>query len=122
MGYGNKKEHLREATLSIVAKEMAKPHLAASVRESIGKDSHARHAKFRIGVLLHNRNTEEDGLVTRVYQLEARGEIMYEVAVPILPGTWAGRHFVSDWAERTLELSTNAIPMSSENKLRLVAQ
>jgi hypothetical protein len=31
-------------------------------------------------------------------------------------------HFVSDWAERTLELSTNAIPMSSENKLRLVAQ
>jgi hypothetical protein len=113
MGYGNKKEHLREATLSIVAKEMAKPGLAASVRESIGKDSHTCHAKFRIGVLLHNRNTKEDGLVTRVYQLEACGEILYEVAVPILPGTWAGRHFVSDWAERTLELSNNAALKSS---------
>jgi hypothetical protein len=63
------------------------------------------HAKFCIGILLHNRNTKEDGLVTRVYQSVELGETMYQVAVSIRPDTWASRHFVSDWAESTLELS-----------------
>ncbi len=66
------------------------------------------HAKFRTGVLLHNRNTREDGLVTMVYESEQSGETMYQVAVPIRRDTWAGPHYVSDWAESTLEISDNA--------------
>jgi hypothetical protein len=117
MNYGNMKEHLDEATLSSVWKEMAKPRLAASVRKSIGKTFMATHAKFRIGVLLQNRNTKEDGLVTRVYQLAECGVTMYEVAVPVPPDTWAGGHYVSDWAESTLKLSDNAILMRCDKSL-----
>jgi hypothetical protein len=98
---------------------MAKPRLAASVRESIGKDSHGCRAKFCIGVLLHNRNTKEDGLVTRVYQPAERGETMYEVAVPVPSNTWAGGHYVSDWTESVLKLSDNAILKSDRSRLRL---
>jgi hypothetical protein len=47
-------------------KEMSKPRLAASVREGIGKTA-TTLAKFPVGALLHNRNTKEDGLVTRAY-------------------------------------------------------
>jgi hypothetical protein len=43
-----------------------------------------QHAKFGIGVLLHNRSTNEDGLAIRMYQPAERAETMYEVALPIL--------------------------------------
>jgi hypothetical protein len=73
------------------------------------------HAKFCTGTLLHNRNTKEDGLVTRVYQNIERRETMYQVAVPIRHDTWAGRHLVSDWAESALELSDNAVLKASDH-------
>ncbi len=76
------------------------------------------HAKFCTGVLLRNRNTKEDGLVTKVYESVDRGETMYQVAVPIQPDTWAGRHLVSDWAENALELSNNAFLKTSANPPR----
>jgi hypothetical protein len=77
------------------------------------------HAKFCIGILLHNRNTNEDGLVTRVYQSVELGETMYEVAVSIRPDTWACRHLVSDWAESALELSDNAMLKASDIPVEL---
>jgi hypothetical protein len=40
-------------------------------------------AKFRIGVLLHNRNTNEDGWVEQVY--EVGGAVMYELSIPATP-------------------------------------
>jgi hypothetical protein len=58
------------------------------------------HAKFSIGVLVHNRNTNEDGLVKRVY--EVGGAVMYEVSVP---ATTPPIHYTSDWGESSLELS-----------------
>jgi hypothetical protein len=76
------------------------------------------HAKFCTGILLHNRNTKEDGLVTRVYKNTERGETMYQVAVPIGHDTWAARHLVSDWAESALELSDNAMLKASDNYLK----
>jgi len=75
------------------------------------------HAKFRMGELLHNRNTNEDGLVKRVYQVGGGG-IMYQVAVPVVRDTWAGNHYVSDWAESVLELSQNACLKSSDTPPR----
>jgi hypothetical protein len=59
-------------------------------------------AKFSIGVLVHNRNTNEDGLVKRVY--EVGGAVMYEVSVP---ATTRPIHYTSDWEESFLELSSN---------------
>jgi hypothetical protein len=59
-----------------------------------------------------NRNTEEDGLVTRVYELE--GAVMYEVAVPATPKTWSGSPYFSDWSESTLEFSENSNANSSD--------
>jgi hypothetical protein len=105
------KKHLDEKALSSVEQEMAKPRLAASVREGIEKSPMTADAKFRMGELLHNHNTSEDGLVTRVYELE--GAITYEVAVPVIRDTWAGSHYVSDWDESALELSSNASLTSS---------
>jgi hypothetical protein len=67
------------------------------------------NAKFCTGILLHNRNTSEDGLVTRVYHSAELGETMYQVAVSIPSDSLEGRHVVSDWAESTLELSDNAV-------------
>ena len=78
------------------------------------------HAKFIIGVLLRNRNTKEDGLVKRVYEVADSGETMYEVAVPAIPNTWLGNHYVSDWAESILELSKNAVLESSYKPHRLL--
>jgi hypothetical protein len=75
-------------------------------------------AKFCTGVLLHNRNTKEDGLVTKVYQNTERGETMYQVAVSIGQDTGEGRHLVSDWAESVLEpseTSDNAISEASDD-------
>jgi hypothetical protein len=112
MGNRNDKD-LGKATLDSVIKEMSKPRLAASVREGIGK-TETTHGKFSVGALLHNRNTKEDGLVTRAYQPGARGDTMYEVAVPILLNIWAGGHYVSDWSESTLELSDNMTLKSAD--------
>jgi hypothetical protein len=56
-------------------------------------------AKFNIGVLLHNRNTNEDGWVEQVY--EVGGVVMYEVSIPAAPFTYN----TSDWVESPLELS-----------------
>ncbi len=105
------KNRLDDATLSAVTKEMAKPRLAASVRRDIGKTAMNAQAKFNIGVLLHNRNTNEDGLVKRVY--EVGGAVMYEVSVPATPL----RYNTSDWDESPLELSNNK-PLSSGRPTR----
>jgi hypothetical protein len=75
------------------------------------------NAKFCIGILLHNRNTKEDGLVTRVYQNAELGETMYQVAVSIRPDSLEGRHLVSDWAESTLEPSDNAVLKALDNPI-----
>jgi hypothetical protein len=56
-------------------------------------------AKFSIVVLLHNRNTNEDGWVERVY--EVGGAVMYEVSIPATLFTYN----ISDWVESPLELS-----------------
>jgi hypothetical protein len=96
------KNHLDEATLSAVTKEMAKPRLAASVRRVIEETMNAQ-AKFNIGVLLHNRNTNEDGWVERVY--EVGGAVMYEVSIPAMLFTYC----TSDWGESPLELSSNKL-------------
>jgi hypothetical protein len=70
-------------------------------------------AKFNIGVLLHNCNTNEDGLVRRVY--EVGGAVMYEVSVP---ATTPPIHYTSDWGESPLELSKNMPLMSSDKPPR----
>jgi hypothetical protein len=67
-------------------------------------------AKFGIGELLYNRNTKEDGRVTRVYEFE--GSVMYEVSVPAIP-IWAN-HYSSDWPESALELSKHVNPRPSD--------
>lgn len=85
---------------------MSKPRLSASVREDVAKSPMTADAKFRKGELLHNRNTNEDGLVKTVYQV---GEVfMYEVAVPVIRDSWGKSFYISDWAESPLELSRNA--------------
>jgi hypothetical protein len=73
------------------------------------------HTKFCTGILLHNRNTKEEGLVTKVHQNTERGETMYQVAVSIRHDTGEGRHLVSDWAESALELSDNAMLKASDD-------
>jgi hypothetical protein len=45
---------------------------------------------------------------------------MYEVAVPVLLDTWAGRHYVSDWAESILELSDNVVLKSPFMAVNLI--
>jgi hypothetical protein len=82
------KKRLDDATLSVV-----------TVRRIIGKITMNAQAKFNIGVLLHSRNTNEDGLVKRVY--EVGGAVMYEVVIPASPLTYN----ISDWGESPLELS-----------------
>jgi len=89
------KKRLDDATLSVV-----------TVRRIIGKITMNAHAKFNVGVLLHNRNTNEDGLVKRVY--EVGGAVMYEVSIPATPLTYN----ISDWGESPLEPSSNK-PMAS---------
>jgi hypothetical protein len=89
-------------TLAEVRKEMAQPRRAASVRNYM---EFLMIEKFGKGTFLHNPDTKEDGLVSRVYQ--TNGRTMYEVWVPAKPDTWLGGHYVSDWAEIKLELSDN---------------
>jgi hypothetical protein len=107
----NTKKHPDEKALSSVEKGMSEPRLAASIREGIEKNPMTADAKFRKGELLHNHNTNEDGLVKRVYQF---GDVfMYEVAVPVIRDSWANSFYISDWAESTLELSRNTHLKSS---------
>jgi hypothetical protein len=62
MGDKNREKRLRDVTLASVVKEMAKPRLAASARKSIGRPMKG-NSTFREWELLHNRNTNEDGVV-----------------------------------------------------------
>jgi hypothetical protein len=73
--------------------------------------------KFREGVLLHNSQTKEDGLVSRAYQSD--GQTMYEVWVPVKPDTWALGHCISNWYESKLELSDNVNLKSSDPRRTL---
>jgi hypothetical protein len=106
-------EHLDESTLSAVMKEMAKPRLAVSVRDGVGKAPIKTLARFRIGALLRNRDTKEDGLVKRIYKVSG-GVVMYEVSVRAVKDS----HYISDWAEGALDLSTNATPLPSDKPPR----
>jgi hypothetical protein len=92
---------------------MAIPALAASVRKGIERTPMTAAAKFRTGELLHNHDTNEDGLATRVYELE--GAVMYEV---VMPATLAGTHYVSDWPESALELYNNVKPKNADRPPR----
>jgi hypothetical protein len=97
-----------QITFAEVQKEMAEPRRAASVRKNM---EIFMIEKFREGVLVHNAEAKEDGLVSRVYQLD--GKTMYEVWVPANRVTWGqGRH-ISNWAESKLELSNNTELKSS---------
>jgi hypothetical protein len=96
-------------TLAEVRKEMARPRRPASVRRVM--EAFVTE-KFREGAFLHNPETKEDGLVSRVYQLN--GQTIYEVWVPVKPDTWALGHYVSDWAESQLEPSGNVNLRSSD--------
>jgi hypothetical protein len=66
--------------------------------------------KFQLGELVYNRNTMEDGSVTRVY--ETNGSTMLEVGVPKLGDSWFAGCYLSDWAEDVLQLSNNG-PLKS---------
>jgi hypothetical protein len=92
---------------SAVIKEMAKPRLTASVRDGA--------AKFQVTDLLHNRNTAEDGRVSRINS--DNGVITYEVWVPKDSNSWKGGYFTSHWRESVLEASTNTRLRSSGKKL-----
>ena len=116
------KEHLHRQHFPASLKEMANPRLAASLREGIEKALVAAHAKFRVGLLLHNRNIRDDGFVMKVHQLAECGDLMYAVAVRVQADTWAGGHYVSDWAESTLESSDKAILKHSDKARRLRLQ
>jgi hypothetical protein len=96
-------------TLAEVQKEMDEPRRTASVRNNM---EIFMIEKFREGMLLHNPETKEDGLVSRAYQSD--GQTMYEVCVPVTRVTWANGYYVSDWAERKLEISDNAELKSSD--------
>jgi hypothetical protein len=111
LGDKNTTKHPDEKALSSLENEISKPRLAASVQKAVGQSAMTPDAKFRKGELLHNHNANEDGLVKRVYQF---GDVfMYEVAVPVMPDSWANSFYISDWAESTLELSSNAHLKSS---------
>jgi hypothetical protein len=86
---------LRDATLASVMKDVASN---ASV--------HYRIAKYRVGQLLYNRRTKQDGFITRVITEE--GVITYEVWVPKDFNSWEAGHWSSRWLERLLKISGNA--------------
>jgi hypothetical protein len=93
---------------------MAQPRRTASVRKDMEK---LVTEKFREGVLLHNPQTKEDGLVSRAYHSD--GQTMYEVWVPVKPDTWALGHYISNWVESKLELSDNGKLKSSDPRRTL---
>jgi hypothetical protein len=78
-------------------------HYGAVIRtEYLGSDTMAI-PKFALDQFLYNRNTNESGIVTDVY--EQNGESMYTVSIRNIPWANASKINVrSDWAERVLEL------------------
>jgi hypothetical protein len=100
------KKNVFDGIFSAVMKEMAKPRLAASVRDRV---------KFKVTELLHNRDTDEDGRVSSINA--SNGGITYEVWVPKDGNSWKGGYFISHWRESVLKLSTNAPLRSSGKKL-----
>jgi hypothetical protein len=85
---------------------MAKPRLAASVRDRV--------AKFQVRQLLYSRDTAEDERVSRVNGYG--GVNTYEVWIPTDGNSWKGGYFISDWPENALELSTNSRLKSSREQ------
>jgi hypothetical protein len=85
--------------LAEVQKEMAQPRMAASVRNNM---EIFMIEKFREGTLLHNPETKEDGLVTRVYQRDR--QTMYEVWVPVKPDTWLSAAYLKGPGGLTVEI------------------
>jgi hypothetical protein len=69
--------------------------------------------KFYAEDLLRNRQTKEDGHVRSVYRGTDTDEWMYRVYVPVSADTWLRGHYVSDWEEKHLTLSANAVLRSS---------
>jgi hypothetical protein len=106
----NKKNESRGfgAIFSAVMNEMAEPRLAASVRDRI--------MKFKVADLLHNRDTDEHGRVSRINA--NNGVITYEVWVPKDGDSWKGGYFISHWRESVLESSSNTRLRSSGTKFR----
>jgi hypothetical protein len=66
---------------------------------------------FQLKDLVYNRNTNEDGIIRRIY--ETSGVAMYEVAVPQKRDTWTGGYYISDWAAGVLQVSNNELLKSS---------
>jgi len=58
---------------------------------------------FQLKDLVYNRNTNEDGIIRRIY--ETNGAAMYEVAVPQERDSWGYGYYISDWAEGELGFS-----------------
>jgi hypothetical protein len=66
---------------------------------------------FQLKDLVYNRNTNEDGIIRRIY--ETSGVAMYEVAVPQKRDTWAAGYYISDWVAGVLQVSNNELLKSS---------
>ena len=71
----------KDATLPSVVKGMA-----------LKATGHYRVAKFRAGQWLYNRQTKEDGLISRVFA--DHGIIIYEVWVPKKPNSWEAGYWI----------------------------
>jgi hypothetical protein len=104
-----------KALLLSILRELKEPFKSKSVR-----DHEARQPKvFRLGDLVYNHMTKEDGTIRRVYMMN--GAAMYEVAVPQIGDSWAAGYAVSDWADDFLQLSTNkllkSLPFKGANRL-----
>jgi hypothetical protein len=92
---------LDKAILSSILRELKQPFKTKSVR-----DEEAKQPKiFRLGDLVYNHATKENGAIQRVYT--KNGAAMYEVAVPQQGDTWAAGYCISDWADDILQLSNN---------------
>jgi hypothetical protein len=101
------KNKVFDGIFSAVMKEMAKPRLAASVRDRV--------VKFKVTELLHNRDTDEDGRVIRINA--NKGVNTYEVWIPKDGDSWKGGYFISHWHESVLLLSRNVRLKASSKKL-----
>ena len=100
MANRNDEKHLHDVTFASVAKEMAEPCATAFVRKASEVPA-ASTSPFHPGDLLYNRDTKEDGLVTKVYQED--GVTMYEVLVSGKANSLDEGDFVSNWAQDVLE-------------------
>jgi hypothetical protein len=89
-----RRKERQDATLPSVVKGMA-----------LKATGHYRVAKFRAGQWLYNRQTKEDGRISRVFA--DHGIIMYEVWVPKEPNSWKAGYWISRWFELVLKLSGN---------------